>query len=398
MDHSQISQETVMPAAGRELDLVGLLVVLAKNKKKILAAAIAGAVVSAGISLTIPNEYRASTKLLPPQQTQSSANALLSQLGGIAGAAVSAAGMKNPSDLYVGMLRSRTVADRIIAQFELKKVYDTDSQERARKLLQDNTTIAAGKDSFIVVDVLDKDKKRVAAIANAYVSELFRLMKTLAVTDAGQRRLFYERQLESTKDNLAAAEIALKKAMDSGGVISVDTESRAALETTARLKAQISAKEIQLTSMRAFVTNSNPDYRRVEEELNGLRTEMSKLENGRGSNPGDDKQRGLENIKLMRDLKYQQMLYEVLAKQYEVARIDEAKDPSVIQVLDPAVEPERKAKPWRALIVLISTVAAAFLVACWVVAAEASKQAWDGAMWEELKSNLSFRRRLNSQK
>lgn len=382
-----------------EIGFMELLIVFAKHKKKIIGVTVAGAVLSIATSLVLPKTYLASTKLLPPQQSQSSASALLSQLGGIAGAAAAgAAGIKNPSDLYIGMMKSRTVADRLIARFELKKAYQLESQERARKRLEDSTTIMSGKDGLITIEVEGADQKLVAPLANAYVDELFRITKTLAVTDASQRRLFYERQLETTKDNLAKAEIALKGSMDARGMVSVDAESRALMETVARLRAQASAKEIELNSMRAFVTTVNPEYRRVEEELNGMRAELAKLENGRGANapssdaPSGEKQGGLENIKLLRNLKYQQMLYEVLAKQYEVARIDEAKDPSVIQVLDPAVDPEQRAKPRRALIVILSTMFAFVVGALWAYASEARRKAVlspeGAAQWNELKSHL----------
>lgn len=373
-----------------------LLIVFAKHKKKIFGVTIAAAVLSSAISLVLPKTYLASTKLLPPQQTQSSAAALLSQLGGIAGAAAAgAAGIKNPNDLYIGMLKSRTVADRLIARFDLKKVYQLESQERARKRLEDSTSVMSGKDGLISIEVESRDQKLVAPLANAYVEELFRITKTLAVTDASQRRLFYERELEATKDNLAKAEAILKGSMNTRGMVSVDAESRSILETVARLRAQASAKEIELNAMRPFVTTVNPDYRRVEEELKGLRAELAKLENGRGADaPPSEKRGGLENIKLLRDLKYQQMLYEVLAKQYEIARIDEAKDPSVIQVLDPAVEPEQRAKPRRAFIVVLATIFAFVASAFWAFASEARRKALlspeGAARWNEFKSHLRF--------
>lgn len=380
-----------------EIGVVDILIVLAKHKKRIIGTTFVAALLSIGVSLILPSIYQATTRLLPPQQSQSGAMALLSQLGGVAGTAAGAAGLKNPNDLYIGMLKSRTVADRLIAQFDLKKVYNTDSQDIARQKLEANTNISSGKDGLITIDVEDKDRKRVAPLANAYVNELFMLTKTLAVTEASQRRVFYERQLEAAKDNLAKAEMELKSTLDTRGVISVDAESRAVLETVGKLKAQVSAKEIQLSSMRAFVTEANPDYRRVEEELIGLRAELSRLENGRNDgSAGVAKQGGLENVKVLREVKYQQMLYELLAKQYEAARIDEAKDPSVIQVLDQAVEPERKSKPKRALIVLMLTLIAAVAVVAWAFFIEmrlktlASPQG--AAQWAELKSHLRFRR------
>lgn len=397
MNEKQVSERHIERENDEgEMRLIDLLIVLAKHKKRIFQISIAAAAGSALISFVLPNTYVATTRLLPPQQTQSSAAALLSQLGGIAGAAAaSATGLKNPNDLYVGMLKSRTVADRLVSEFDLKKVYDTDSLEKARKKLEANTSIGSGKDGLITIEVEDHEQKRVAELANAYVKELFRLMKTLAVTDASQRRLFYEQQLQVTKNNLATAEIDLKKTMDARGVVSVDAESRAILETIARLKAQTSAKEIQLTAMRSFVTTTNPDYRRVEEEWNGMRAELSRLENGRGeSNDTNEKSGGLENIKLLRELKYQQMLYEVLAKQYEVARIDEAKDPSVIQVLDPAVQPERP-KPRYALVIILSTLVAFLSAAFWAIFKESQgktlRSGHRAAQLAELRAHLGLR-------
>jgi tyrosine-protein kinase Etk/Wzc len=399
MSQSQASEkQEITSRAEDELGVFDILIVLAKHKKMIIGTTFGAAVLAAGVSLILPNVYQATTKLLPPQQNQSSALAVLSQLGGMAGAAAGAAGLKNPNDLYIGMLKSRTVADRLVAQFDLKKNYDTDSQDLARQILEKNTTITSGKDNLITIEVEDKDQKRVAAIANAYVTELLRLTKVLAVTEASQRRMFYERQLEATKENLAKAEMLLKSRLDTNGVISVDAESRAILETVGRLRAQVSAKEIELSSLQAFVTPNNPDYRRTEEELNSLRTELSRLENGRGGNSAEaEKQGGLENVKVLRNVKYQQMLYELLAKQYEVARIDEAKDPSIIQVLDQAVQPEHRAKPKRTLIVLMTAMIAAFGAIAAAFIMEIRKKVLSSpqgsAQWTELKSHLKFRTR-----
>ncbi|MGX4640655.1 GumC family protein [Massilia sp. SYSU DXS3249] len=363
-------------AESEDVNLIDILIVLAKHKRLIVAVPLVVAVLAAAASLLLPNMYRATTRLLPPQQSQSGAAALLSQLGGVASLAAGAAGLKNPSEMYVGMLRSRTLADRLIAKYDLKNAYDVELFDKARKELEENTTILSGKDGLITIDVLDEDRKRAAQIANSYVSELVKLTSTLAITEAAQRRMFYEKQLEQAKNNLASVEVALKSGLDTRGVISVDVESRAAVETVSRLRAQISAKEIQLNSMRAFVTPANPNFRRVEEELSSLRGELSRLENGRPDMKGSEGQTraGLENIKLLRDVKYYQMLYELLAKQYELARLDEAKEPSIIQVLDPAIEPERKAKPQRALLVAIAAILGFFAAIGWAFLREAREK------------------------
>jgi uncharacterized protein involved in exopolysaccharide biosynthesis len=389
-----------------DMGFVDMLIALVRHKKVILGWILAAALVSAGVSMVLPNEYRATVKLLPPQQTQGGASMLLSQLGGLAGAAAGAAGIKSPADLYVAMLKSRTVAERLNDRFSLQKHYGFESKEKTWDRLDANTVITAGKDGLIVIQVADKDQQLVASLANGYVEELVRLTKSLAVTEAAQRRLFFEQELERAKNNLAKAEIALRGAIDQHGVVSVDTESHAQLETIARLRAQVSAKEIERDSMKAFVTPNHPEYRRVEESLNSLRVELARLENGRaaagsdrgataGGNDAPANANGVQNIQLLRDVKYYQMLYELLAKQYEAARLDEAKDSSVIQVLDPAIRPERRAKPQRALIVIVSTMLTALVVVAVVMLQEA-KRRWlcspsASSRWNELKSNLRFK-------
>lgn len=377
--------------------LLDVMVVLAKRKKLIVGLPLAVGVVSLAASLLVPKSYTASAKLLPPQQQQSGASALLSQLGGASALAGSLGGVKSTTDVYIGMLKSRTVSDHLIARFDLKKKYDTDSAELARRKLAQNTVIAAGKDGMISIEVEDRDQKQVAGMVNGYVDELQGLTKTLAVTDASQRRLFFERQLEAAKNNLAKVEVALKGAMDSGGVISVDSESRAILETAAQVKARISAKEIQLGSMRAFVTAQNPEYQRASQELNSLRAELAKLEGGRNGpvTAAAESRAGLDNIQLMRDLKYYQMLYELLAKQYEAARLDEAKDAALIQVLDPAIEPEFKSKPRRAMIVLGATALALLVAIAWAMFGALRERALavpeQAARWRALRAELGFK-------
>jgi uncharacterized protein involved in exopolysaccharide biosynthesis len=384
-----------------EFDLMDLMITLARRKTLIIGFPIGVAIIAALISLVLPNIYQSSAKLLPPQQSQGGAAALLSQVGGLAGAAAGVAGLKTPNDLYIGMLRSRTVADRLVAQFDLKKVYEADTVEKARRALETQTDIVSGKDGLITISVEDKDQKRVAKIANAYVSELIRLTRVLAVTESSQRRLFFEGQLESAKNNLAAVEVKLKGTLDSTGLVSVDGDSRAIVENMGRLRGQLSAKEIQLSAMNAFVTTSNPEYKRVQEELTSLRAELSRLENGRPARPAatgaeSGKQEGLESVRLLRDLKYYQMLYELLAKQFEAARLEEAKDPAVVQILDAAIDPERKIKPNRSILVLVSTVVAFLLAVFWALISEVRTRAMllpkNRERVAQLKSSLKFRK------
>jgi uncharacterized protein involved in exopolysaccharide biosynthesis len=378
-----------------DIGLVELAIAVAKHKKRIVGITVACGVLAFCGSFALPNYYMANTKLLPPQQGQSGAAALLSQLGGGASLAAGMVGLKNPNELYIGMLKSRTVADHLIEQFGLKKVYDTDSQENARRILSANTVITSGKDGIISIEVEGKDQKLVAKLANGYTAELRKVASTLAITEAAQRRMFFERELETAKNNLARAEVTLKATLDTHGVVSVDSQSRVLVETIGRLRALISANEIQIESMRAFVTENNPNFRRLTEELKSQRAELSRLENGAGADSlVEKKQGGLENIKLLRDVKYYQMLYELLSKQYEVARLDEAQEPSIIQVLDPAAEPERKFKPKRAVIAVLASLLTALANIAWIFFAEVRQRFLRSpggeTQWAELKENLGL--------
>ena len=239
------------------LSLMDVLLMFAKHKKKILLYPFIFGIVGLLVSFAMPNWYRATTKILPPQQSQSTASAMLSQLGGLAGGAGAALGLKSPNDLYVSLLKSRALTDKLIQRFDLQKRYDEKYLETTRKELDERSNITSGKDNMLSIEVEDKDPKIAADSANAYVDELTILTSKFAITEASQRRVFYEKQLEQAKDKMIAAETALSSGIDSKGMMSVDAQSRAVLETVARLRASISAKQIQLKAMQAFVTPNN---------------------------------------------------------------------------------------------------------------------------------------------
>ena len=397
------SATPLQPAEDDEVSLLDLLIVLAKYKRVVLGVPFFAAIVAAIITVLLPNIYTATTRILPPQQSASAATALLNQLGGVlggmGGVGGGALGVRNPNDFYVGMLKSRTVADNLISRFELGKVYDEGYLSNTRKRLEKETTITAGRDGIITVEVDDKDPKRAADLANAYVDELMKLTKVLAVTEASQRRLFFERQLVQAKDNLTAAEIVARQGLQKGGLAQVDAQGRSMIEVTARLRAQISVKEVQIGSMRTFAAEGNPELQRTQQELEALKRELARIE---GSSPFAavgkvDKagSSGLDNLGRLRDVKYYEFLYELLAKQYELAKIDEAKDATVIQVLDKAMEPDRKSKPRRSLIVLLFTFVALFASMLWALIREAivrvKKDPRQSARLEALRSYLRYK-------
>ena len=359
-----------------EIGVIDLLIVLAKYKWLILGLPILVAVIAAGITLLIPNSFTAVTKVLPPQQNQSAGAAILAQLGGgIAGLVGGATGLKSPNDIYIAMLKSRTVADNMVKHFGLMDLWEIDPRHPsdAYDRLARVTTITSSKDGLIVVEVEDPDPKRAADIANGYVENLIKLTNVLAVTESSQRRLFFERQFAMARDNLSKAEAAAREALQTGGLVKVDDQGRAMVEVTARLRGQIAVKEVQIGAMRTFAADRNPDLQLAQQELASLKRELARTEGAGGNNAStkDPAGQGSDSLRLLRDVKYNEVIFELLAKQYEVAKIEEAKDASTIQVLDKAVAPDRKSKPKRTQIVLLSALASAFILVIFAFAREA---------------------------
>ncbi len=341
-----------------EISLIDLAITLAKHKKLILGAPLITGVIVALMSLMIHNSYTAKTQILPPQQ-QSGTSALLGQLGALSSLAGVSSGIKNSNDTYVAMLNSRTVSDNLIRRFKLQAVYRTKFRSDTRNRLAKASVIIAGKDGVIVIKVDDRDPERAAALANGYVEELQQLTQVLAVTEASQRRLFFEKQLQQAKQALGDAEIALKTLQEKTGLIQLDAQAQALVKAGSELKAQIAIKEVELGAMRTFATGNNPDYIRTQQLLGGLRSQLAKVEAG-SVTTSKVPEAGLAYVRKVRELKYAETVYELLAKQFEIAKIDEAKEGSMIQVLDKAIVPEKKSKPKRSLMVILAALAVGF--------------------------------------
>ena len=291
----------------------------------------------------------------PAQQAQSLSSQVLGQLSGMVGASVGAmAGIKAPGNLYVGLLKSRPVLDAIVDRFKLMRLHKTKYREDARRhLLEQLNAFDDKKSGIITIAVEDKDPQRAAALANAFVDELKNLNKRLAVTEAGQRRLFYEEQLKDVKQSLLQAEESLKGFQEKTGAIKMDDQARVVILSLAQVRAQLAAKEVQLKVMKTYATANNPDAQRLEEEISGLKEQMGRFEAKGGHNPdalmptNRMPQVGTDYLRRMRELKFSEALYEILLKQFEVAKLDEARDATVIQVIEQAVPPEKKFKPKR---------------------------------------------------
>jgi tyrosine-protein kinase Etk/Wzc len=353
---------------GREggMDVVALLRILLRRRRMILAFTLGAAVVAAVASLLLPPVYRAETKILPPQQGGAGIAAqILGRMGGAFGGLLGTSlGVKTQGDLIVGMLKSRTVLDTVVDRFDLVALYGVEYREDARRRLFSGTRIQLDERSEVItVSVEDRDPKRAADMANTFVAALRDLSSGLALTEAAQRRLFFEEQLRAVEANLAVAEDAVRGFQEETGALEISAQARAVIEGIASLRAQIIAREVQAQVMRAYATSENPDLQRIEEEVKGLRAALARLEEKGQAGPdplmpaGRLPSVGTEYLRKLRDLKYNETLFEVLAQQYEMARIDEAREAAVIQVIDRAVPPERRAWPKRSLMTVVGMLA-----------------------------------------
>ena len=359
-----------------EVSFLDVAVLLVKRKRFIIRFVLAAIVLSIILALILPVSYEAQVVLLPPTgQGSSIASALLGQLGslgsvGSLSAIAGGFGMKTPTDMYVSLLKSRTVEDATIQRFGLMSEYKTKRLSDARKVFERQANVVAGqKDGLIRVTVEDHDAKRAAELANGYVEEFKKLSASLAITEAARRRLFFEQQLEPAKEQLARAEEAMRKTQQETGVLQIDSQARALIESTAVLRAQVVAKEVQIQSMRSFATDDNPEIVLAKQQLAALQSQLEQIA-GSQKDTGSDivlsKGRitgsGLEYLRRYRDLKYNETVYELLTKELEIAKLDEAREGEIVQVVDTAVIPDKKASPHRTLIVIGATILA-FLVA-----------------------------------
>ena len=346
-----------------ELDLLEAWRLLRPHWRVVLGAPALAGLAALAVTYAIPPTFTASATLMPPAQNASSSalTALTGQLGALGGLAGATGALKNPADQYVAFLKSRNVVDRVIEQHDLKVVYDEQLLHDTREQLFKNLRVTAGKkDNLIVVEVDDHDPRRAADMANAFVVELRRVNAELAVGEASQRRLFFEEQLKTARLALSDAEDALNASGVSPSTL--NTAPQAAVAAVARLKASITAQEVKIASMQGFVTEDNPDLRQARLELAALRGQLTNTEEG---NPEGSRSKYTEKY---RTFKYQEMLFELIAKQYELARLDEAREGSLIQVVDVATVPERKSKPKRALLSLGAAGAAGVLAAAFFIA------------------------------
>ena len=391
---SDVTASRERPA--REVDVLDLLIVLSRGRRTIALVTAVAVIIGIAVAFLLRATYTSMAVILPPTQQQPVQSAFLGQLGSLASLGSAGGLLKSPADMYVGILKSRTIADFVIEREHLGSVYKTKTEVATRKKLDRCTKITAGKDNLIDIEVTDYDPNRASAIANAYLAGLYQVNSTLAITEAGQRRIFYDQQLNQEKDVLVAAEADLVTTEKKTGIITLTGQTEAVIRSSVQLQAQIAQREVQLETLRSSATAENPAIQRLETELSGLRAQLAKLEEkqGKSASPGDIMlpagvvpAAGLEYIRKMRQVKLHEALYEILLKQDEIARLDEGKAAQVIQVVDRGMPADKRSGPYRLLIILGSLIFGLFVGVAWV---------WYAAVLKRLKTQPDHASRLES--
>ena len=338
--------------------------------------------------------YIATTTVLPPQASVSSS--LLGQIGGLAGI-VGGSGFPaahGTQDLYVSLLQSPSVQDAVVSRFNLQKVYEAPSSYAARMALAAHCVIdGTSRDGMIRISIHDdKDPKRAAEIANGYVQEYVKFMSRLAVSEAGQRRAFFEQQMQNEKSQLADAEEALRKLEQKTGTIQLEAQTRVLLDTAANLRAQVAAKQVQVESIRAYAGPDNINLQRAEQELAELKAQVARASSSGDSGEGMAVSRNalpqtaLDNIRAQREVKYHEAIFNILSNQYESARLDEAREGSAVQVVEPATPPETRTARSRSTKILVPTLLCLLGGLSYVMAVYA---------WQRMRANRLFAGKLN---
>jgi tyrosine-protein kinase Etk/Wzc len=356
--------------------LLDFLIILSKRRKFIFLFTIGAAVLGVLVALILPNMYIAVTLILPPAQNPSASSALLGQLGGSSSlASVASLGMRNPGDMYVSLLRSRTVEDAVIQRFKLMNRYRSKNLSDARQKFEERSNVVLGiKDGLILISVADHDPNQAADIANGYVDEFRKFSANLAITEASQRRAFFQQQLLEAHEKLATAEEAMKHTEQATGVLQVDSQAKSLIESAELIRSQIGMKEVELQGIRSYATEDNPQVVMGEQQLAALKRQLAQLA-GTDQNSTSDMMvpggkiagAGMEYIRRLRDVKYYETIAELIGRQLEVAKQDEARQGAIVQVTDVAVPPDKKSSPHRAIIVLLITLVAFLTAVLWVL-------------------------------
>lgn len=359
---SDNSPTSILPPEDEdEISLLDLLIALGEEKLTLLMTPLLASLTAVAVVLWMTPIYTAKTVMMPPQQSQSAASSALASLGALAGLAGGAVGIKTPDEMYIAFMQSDTLQNSIIQKLKLQERYEAKTLMDTRAALKGSVKVTSDKKSgLLTLEADDKDPVFAAQLANLYVDELRSLLSKLAVTEAQQRRVFYDQEIKKVQQELGISESIFRDAKQKSGMQVTAVLAESGVRASAELRAQIASREVQLQALSRFATPQNPDMQKISSELSAMRAQLQKLEQGEGQGSSHNNPTQQIAIQSYRDIKVQEAKLDILIRQYELARIDEAKEGPLIQQLDVALPPERKSKPKRMFIVLIAAFAGLF--------------------------------------
>jgi uncharacterized protein involved in exopolysaccharide biosynthesis len=360
---------------------------LSLKRRFLFQSAAIGLLCATVVAFLIPKRYTSTAQLMPPDSQPGSTLALVSAFtgqGGSLGALTGdMLGLKSTGALFIGVLRSRTVQDEIVAKFELKKIYGSRAEWAARQRLEENTAVSEDRKSGIItLSVTDRDPKRAAAIAGAYVAELDAIITQLATSSAHRERVFLEERLATVKADLGSAEKNFSQFASKTGAVDISAQGKATVEAAATLEGQLIAAQSELKGLKQIYTESNLRVRATGARIAELRHQLEKLAGPTDSAPKgeltttDDLYPSLRRLPVLgvpyadlyRNMKVEEVVFETLTKEYELAKVQEAKEVPTVKVLDAPEIPERKSFPPRLQIMLLGAFLGVSFAACWVLA------------------------------
>ena len=357
-------------AAGHSLGLLEVLLPLWHRRWRLLAGLVLGALLGLGLSLVQPLRFTASASFVVQPLLRPSQAALASAQSALAGLVGGGGG--SAADLYVTMLRSQAMGDRILERFDLQRSWGLDFRTQALQQLSRRVAFGMGRrDGLVQITVQDENPQRAAAMANQYVAELRTMLQAYALDEARQRRQFYDAQLARARTDLASAQQQLQK----GGFdrAALRAQPAAAAERYGRLSAEVAAAELRLGATRRVRTETSAEVQQQVAALAALRQQLATLEapleaagGGNGSKPGASAEEG-QFVSRVRAFRYAEALVESIARQAEAARVDEAAEAVPIQVLDQARPPEWPSSPRIPVWALVGALAGLLPVAAWAL-------------------------------
>jgi tyrosine-protein kinase Etk/Wzc len=357
-----VTQPLHSTETGGRINLLTVVLVLARTKRRVMLMTGGGLAVGILLSFVLKPTYTATAIILPPLQSTSAASALMGQLGSLSGGGGLSAGLglKSPADMYIGILESRTIADNVIVACNLRERYKTTTLVDAELALAGHVTFESGKDNLIHLAVKDSDPKMASNIANRYLDQLYGVNSELATGEAAQRKNFYDRRIGEEKQALSDAEEALRNTQQKTGIIQFNGQAASIISAVAQARAELASREVELKSMETFATESNPEVIQLQQEIAALQANLEQLERSQRSiQPGELQipagqlpESALQYERQARELKYHETLFDLLTRQSEAAKLDEAKSAPILQIVDHAIPPDRKSGPSRKLLTL----------------------------------------------